>query len=117
MTYFWVRPLCRVFGLLFLLLGGMGLISSMLYLIDLMGLGSGAGSQYPAAYAVEAVARPFAYLAIGGWFFWGARSVERLVARGLYPAGCCQRCGYNLKPAGLSRCPECGHEEATQTGP
>lgn len=114
MTYFWVRPLCRFFGLLFLAIGGTGVLSSLPYLWDMFGVGVGGGSRYPLPYIVEAIARPAAYLGTGAWLFWGARGIERPVCRGLHPPGCCQRCGYNLASAGLAHCPECGHLPPTR---
>ena len=117
MTYFWIRPLCRFFGLMFLAFGVTGGLSSVIYLSELLGIAGGGGSRYPIPYIVEAIARPAAYLAIGAWLFWGARGVERLVCRGLHPPGCCPRCGYNLAPSGLARCPECGHEAARPATP
>ena len=43
---------------------------------------------------------------------WRARTVNRRNARAL--AGCCPRCGYDLR-ATPGRCPECGREPATAT--
>lgn len=35
--------------------------------------------------------------------------LARIIARGCFPAGCCECCGYNLRSSNLTVCPECGH--------
>ncbi len=58
---------------------------------------------------------PFLYAAVyigaGLVLVLRATRFARIASRGTYAEGHCQRCGYNLAPGGLSKCPECGDTE------
>ena len=110
MRYFWIRPLCRLLGLLFLAIGATGAVSSACYIYQFTTNMSPGTSSF-LYVAVDWVVRPLSYLSLGAWLFWWSPVVERLVSRGLYPPGFCQRCGYNKAGAEVERCPECGHSD------
>ncbi|XVJ60633.1 MAG: hypothetical protein HEQ23_15065 [Tepidisphaera sp.] len=62
--------------------------------------------------ALELLMYPFVGIAIGLMCVLKATWFAQIVARGLYPAGHCQRCGYDLASAGATTCPGCGRFEA-----
>lgn len=59
----------------------------------------------------DSLVYPFVGMAVGVLCTLKSTWFARLLTRGLYPAGHCQRCGYNMASAGATTCPECGHEE------
>ncbi len=52
------------------------------------------------------------YGGVGAVFVLRGTRFARLIARGTYPEGHCQRCGYDLSAAKLTQCPECGSPES-----
>lgn len=57
--------------------------------------------------ALESLMYPLVGIAVGLLCVLKATWFARIVARGLYPAGHCQRCGYDLASAGVATCPNC----------
>lgn len=111
----WIRPLCRLFGLCFLVLGASGLASNLLSAlqwVDRSTLGGG----LPMAFIVQLFLTSGVYLGFGAWMFWGSGSIERIVLRGIHPEGCCRRCGYDLSGVRADNCPECGDRVRPKVG-
>lgn len=50
---------------------------------------------------------------VGLLFLLKTTLFARLLARGTYPDGNCQRCGYTLAGSHATRCPECGDAGST----
>lgn len=62
--------------------------------------------------ALELLMYPFVGIAIGLMCVLKATWFAQIVARGLYPAGHCQRCGYDLASVGVATCPNCRKSDA-----
>jgi hypothetical protein len=62
--------------------------------------------------ALESLMYPFVGIAVGLLCVLKATWFAQIVARGLYQAGHCQRCGYDLASGGVATCPNCRKSDA-----
>ena len=89
---------------------GSSVISAVTFTLGQMpGMGMN-GSTVASIWLAPVLSSPV-YIGVGLVLVLRATKWARLVSRGAYPAGLCQRCGYNLAASGLAKCPECGDTE------